>query len=71
MRSLFSFRSVFTVLTLVLALTLGGQTALGQGACIDDCLAQLNICINQSEPLPEGVCEDRYDACVESCLSGN
>ncbi len=67
MKSLFSLRSGFTVLALMLALTFTALTALGQSACLENCLVQLNHCLTQREP--EGNCEDAYDACVESCLS--
>jgi hypothetical protein len=67
MKSRFSLRFGFTVLALALSLTFGGLTALGQTACIDNCLAQLDDCYNQTGGSP--VCEDEYDACVEDCLS--
>jgi hypothetical protein len=66
MKSRFWFRVGLIALALSLSLISGG-TALGQMACIDNCLGQLDECNTRTGGSTQ--CEDAYDACVEDCLS--
>jgi hypothetical protein len=67
MKSRFLFRVGLTALALAFSLIGGGGVALGQMACIDNCLGQLAECNARTGGSTE--CEDAYDACLEGCLS--
>lgn len=66
MKSRFSFRVGLIALALAFSLISGGGAALGQMACIDNCLGQLDGCNTRTGGSTQ--CEDAYDACVEGCL---
>lgn len=66
MKSRFLFRVGLMALALAFSLV-GGGTALGQMACINNCLEQLAECNTRTGGSTER--EDAYDACLEDCLS--
>jgi hypothetical protein len=67
MKLRFSSRVGLIALALAFSLIGGGGVALGQMACINNCLRQLDECNTRTGGSTE--CEDAYDACVEACLS--
>jgi hypothetical protein len=66
-----SARSRALALFLALSITVFEVAAQAQVDCFNLCQQQLALCLQQEEgePPSEVDCQDRYDACIEDCLS--
>jgi hypothetical protein len=63
------FTSRLWILVACIALSLP-PVAYGQFECLTQCAENLAACLQagQGDPLAASICQDRYDACIASCI---